>query len=109
MTYRVFTQSKSQIEVYVQYGKIQVDIYEADHNKTSFSKSFEASKAPVLENFTLSKTEDYEYLRYIRVNITASKDSYFAFSVVTDPDPDRRSGTGIKFGLPEYIFLDENK
>lgn len=59
VTYRVFTESSSQFEVYVQYGKVQITIVEADKDVVSFNKTFVATKSPALESFNLTKTEGY--------------------------------------------------
>lgn len=47
-------------------------------------------------------------MRYIKINIRASEDTYFSFSIVSSADPTKR-GPGLKYGLPEYIYLDSNK
>ena len=111
VTYRVFTESSSQFEVYVQYGKIQITIVESDKTEkssVSYNKTFEATKAPSLETFTLSKAETFEFLRYIKIKISAIEDTYFSFSIVSSADPAKR-GPGLKYGFPEYIYLDSNK
>ena len=82
---------------------------DTDDSKVIYNKTFEKSSSAVMEQFKFSKSaEDYEFLRYCKIKIEALNESYFSFGVISNENPQER-GSGIKFGLPEYIFLEKEK
>ena len=95
--------------MYVQYGQVRVEVMDSDDsNKTVLNKTYSASKTPIVEKFKLKKNEDYEFLKYSRIVITALDESYFSFELISNEDPSKR-GDVLKYGIPYYKFLDKNK
>ena len=107
--YRVFVESSGKFEIFLQYGKLKITIRDSDEDKVIYNKTFEKSTSAVVESFKFSKgSEDYDFLRYARIKIEALEESYFSFGVISNENPQER-GSGIKFGVPEFVFLEKSK
>lgn len=108
-TYRIFTESEGKFEILVQHGKLNISIYDSDKGEKIFSKIYEQATEAVFGTFKYSSTASYEYLRYSKIEITALEESYFSLGVVSSEDPATRNSNSLKYGIPEYSFLEKNK
>lgn len=78
-----------------------------------FSKVFKPSKEPQLYKFNSTTDsgkakDDFYFISYTKIIITAELDSGFSFELVSNADEGKRGGK-VKYGAPEYVTLEKGE
>ena len=76
-----------------------------------FSKVYRHTDKPQLEKInntagSAKDGEDYYFISYTKIIITAEVDSGFSFELVSSADEAKRGGK-VKYGVAEYVTLEK--